>query len=114
MAAYQRHGFKSYRHAEQITGVNYSTVYAIVSRGRIPTRGQVIEWAEGLGESINDWLALADYELITVPTEAEPDDLIRRYVERMRGELDRDHMEASIRRILDEEMREPEGHEPEL
>ena len=63
--AYQRHGFKSYRDAEQKTGVNYSTIYMIVSRGRIPTRGQVIEWAEGIKEPINHWLELAGYDPIS-------------------------------------------------
>jgi hypothetical protein len=66
LEAYKEHGFKSYRHAEQQTGVNYSTIYMIVSRGRIPTRGQVIEWAEGLNESVNEWLVLAGYEPIPV------------------------------------------------
>jgi hypothetical protein len=69
LAAYERHGFKSYRHAEQVTGVNYSTIYAIVSRGRIPTRGQVIEWAEGLAEPINRWLGFAGYDPISSPVE---------------------------------------------
>ena len=64
--AYAKHGFKSYRHAEQQTGVNYSTIYTIVSRGRIPTRGQVIEWAEGLNEPVNKWLILAGYEPIPI------------------------------------------------
>jgi len=62
LQAYAAHGFRSYRHAEQITGVNYSTIYNVVSRGRIPTRGQVIELAEGLGEPINKWLELAGYD----------------------------------------------------
>lgn len=62
--AYRRHGFTSYRDAEHKTGVNYSTVYTIVSRGRIPTRGQVIEWAEGLNEDINHWLDLAGHDPI--------------------------------------------------
>ncbi len=43
----------------------------------------------------------------------EPDDLIRKYVQRCRGVIDRPHMEASIRKILDEELKEPEGYEPE-
>lgn len=46
LQAYQRHGFRSYRHAEQVTGLPYSTIYALVSRGRIPTRGQVIDRAD--------------------------------------------------------------------
>jgi hypothetical protein len=62
--AYQRHGFRSYRQAERITGVNYSTIYTLVSSGRIPTRGQVIEWAEGINEPINYWLELAGYDPI--------------------------------------------------
>ena len=62
--AWNRHNFRSYRDAEQKTGINYSTIYMIVSRGRIPSRGQVIEWAEGLGENINHWLELAGYDLI--------------------------------------------------
>jgi hypothetical protein len=44
--AYAAHGFQSYRHAEQVTGVNYSTIYVIVSIGRLPSRGQVIEWLD--------------------------------------------------------------------
>ncbi len=63
--AYNAHGFTSYRDAEMKTGVNYSTVYSIVSVGRVPTRGQVIEWAEGLHEPINKWLDLAGYDLIS-------------------------------------------------
>lgn len=63
--AFERHGFQSYRHAELLTGVNYSTIYAMASRKRVPTRGQVIEWAEGLKEPINDWLELAGYDPIS-------------------------------------------------
>ena len=56
-----------------------------------------------------DLFQIAGYATGQTP---EPEDLIRKYVERMRGQMDRPHMEASIRKILDEELRE--SGEPEL
>lgn len=67
MEAWKRHGFKSYRQAEVITGINYTALYNMQGLGRIPSRSKVIEWAEGIGEPINKWLELADYE--PLPTE---------------------------------------------
>ena len=72
MEAWKRHGFKSYRQAEVITGINYTALYNMHGLGRILTRSKVIEWAEGIGEPINKWLELADYE--PIPAELVEDD----------------------------------------
>jgi hypothetical protein len=61
--AWRRHGFRNYREAEDITMVERTAIYRM-RNGQIPSRGKIIQWAEGLGESINHWLELAGYEPI--------------------------------------------------
>lgn len=58
---------------------------------------------EGIIRAEKDGRAMETAERTLV---REPEDLIRRYVRSCRGVIDREHMEASIRKILDEELRE--------
>jgi hypothetical protein len=57
------------RGAEYKTGLDHTTVNRM-KNGLVPSRGKIIEWAEGLGESINHWLGLAGYDPI-------PENLVR-------------------------------------
>lgn len=54
----------SYRQAALVTGIDYNTIYNMKT-GITPTRGKVIQWAEGLREPINEWLKLAGYEEVS-------------------------------------------------
>lgn len=67
----------------------------------------------GIEEIVREDLRNRSIEAATRALAKEPDDLIRKYVQRCRGVIDREHMEAAIRQILDEELNEPEGYEPE-
>ena len=58
-----RHHNLTLRGAEYKTGIDHTTVTKMVN-GLPPSRGKVIEWAEGLGENINHWLELAGWEPI--------------------------------------------------
>ncbi len=51
------------RQAEYKTGIDHTTITRMAN-GIVPSRGKVIEWAEGLDENINTWLELAGYEPI--------------------------------------------------
>lgn len=112
LEAFERHGFQSYRHAELLTGVNYSTIYAMASRKRVPTRGQVIEWAEGLKEPINEWLELAGYDPIPSALvqngESPANDTERFIIRAYRGgnPKERKKLEEIARKICEEEEKE--------
>ncbi len=54
------------RQASIRTHVSHNTI-GDMAQGIIPGRGMVIQWAEGLNESVNDWLVLAGYD--PIPTE---------------------------------------------
>ena len=105
--AYERHGFKSLRQAERITGINYSTIHAMISRVHIPSRGQVIEWAEGLKEDINHWLRLAGYDPIEIELIDEDSPELRPAVEKIinvrnkSGSLDRKALAEEMRGLAD-------------
>lgn len=53
----------SFRRACIATGVDYGTI-GNMADGIVPRKGHVIDWAIGLGEDINYWLALAGYDTI--------------------------------------------------
>lgn len=56
--AYRRHGFTSFREAAQKTGVHYTQI-ARMLKGNVPGVKTVRKWADALGESQKDWLAIA-------------------------------------------------------
>jgi len=62
--AWKRHGFRSYREAEDVTGLERTTLFRMRKRGWRPSRGMVIQFAEALREPINDWLVVAQYDPI--------------------------------------------------
>ena len=59
--AWKRHHFASYREAYDKTRVEQTTLIRMRKYGLRPSRGKVIEFAEGLGEPINRWLEVAEY-----------------------------------------------------
>jgi hypothetical protein len=59
--AWERHELGTYGHAEDVTKVERTTLLRMRTKGIIPSRGKVIEWAEGIEENINKWLILAGY-----------------------------------------------------
>ena len=61
----------SLRAVEYKTGIDHTTVLGMVN-GRVPKKGTIIDFAQGLGENINTWLSLAGYDII-------PEHLIREY-----------------------------------
>ncbi len=97
---------RSYRKIARDAGISPSTIGNMVL-GRVPSADICTAVANALGIPPSAVLEASGHP---VP---EPDDLIRKYVQRCRGVIDREHMEAAIKKILDEEMREPEGYEPE-
>jgi hypothetical protein len=69
--AWERHDLGTYRHAEDVTGVERTCLMRL-REGPKPSRGKIIEWAQGIGENINHWLGLAGYDPIPIELLEEP------------------------------------------
>ena len=96
------------RKAIELTGLHRATVYDIIRGDRIGM-GSFEKFAKGLGGDPEPLLIAAGYK-----ERVPPDDLIRRYVRAQRGKADPETLKRNVLKILDEEMAEPEGYEPEL
>lgn len=53
----------SLRQAKYKTGIDHATIMDM-SHGFVPRQDLVMQWAQGLGESVNKWLRLAGYQPI--------------------------------------------------
>ena len=61
--AWKKHNLGNYRNAEDVTKVERTTLLRMRA-SVIPSRGKVIQWAEGIKENVNHWLQLAGYDPI--------------------------------------------------
>lgn len=81
VAAYRRHGFNSYRHAELRTGLHYSRIGKMM-KGEVPGYQMIVRWADALGEPRNEWLQAAGFPVDTEPVPERRTDDIQNAAER--------------------------------
>lgn len=63
----EEHGGMSYRAADTKTGVSYGTI-SNMAAGRVPEMENIVKFAVGFGQDVNEWLRLAGYDPMPDPT----------------------------------------------
>lgn len=66
----------SNRAAMRKTQIDYTTINNM-RQGMVPRKGVIVDWAIGLGENVNKWLLIAEYDPIPLDLVVTPEDADR-------------------------------------